>query len=92
MNNLNLILHLKKEYFEQIKQGVKLEEYRLFTEYWRKRLVSRTYGRIILLLGYPKSDDISRRMVKLWKGWKIKIIIHPHFGDNPVKVYAIDVS
>lgn len=39
------ILHLpvKKIYFDQIKSGKKLDEYRLVTEYWKKRLEGRDY-------------------------------------------------
>ena len=36
-----LVLPLKAEYFHQIKDGTKLEEYRLCTPYWRKRLEGR---------------------------------------------------
>ena len=34
-----LILPLKKKWFDMIKDGIKKEEYREISEYWRKRLV-----------------------------------------------------
>ena len=79
-------------YFDQIKAGTKLEEYRLLTEYWRKRITGRVYDRIVLTRGYPKADDESRRLVLKWRGYKLKRITHPHFGPEPVEVFAIDVS
>lgn len=89
---MDLILALKREYFEQIQAGTKTEEFRLCTKYWQKRLDGRTYDRIVLTLGYPKHTQSERRIYRPWSGWKIKTIIHPHFGNTPVKVYAIDVK
>jgi len=33
-----LIFNLKKEWFDKIKSGEKTHEYRLATDYWRKRI------------------------------------------------------
>jgi hypothetical protein len=88
----NLTLHLKAEYFNEIKSGEKTEEYRLVTPYWEKRLDGRNYNNIILCSGYPARNDNDRRIVRRWNGCKKKIITHKFFGDNPVVVYAIDVS
>ena len=40
-----LTLPLKAEYFDAIRDGSKLEEYRLVTPFWAKRLEGRTYDR-----------------------------------------------
>lgn len=103
----DLHLPLKREHFEQIRDGVKTEEYRLFNDYWRRRLtrewppsipgdegkivVNRHYDRIILTLGYPRRDDGSRRIIRPYRWYTIKTIVHPHFGPDPVQVFAIDV-
>lgn len=87
----DLTIALKREYFEQIKAGTKTEEYRLFNPTWISRLEGRSFDRIILTLGYPRRDDHSRRIVRPWRGYTIKTITHPHFGPDPVRVYAIDV-
>lgn len=88
----DLVLNLKGIYFDQIKAGDKREEYRLLNDYWRKRLEGREYARIVLCRGYPKGDDKERRIVRKWKGWEVKAIQHPHFGQDLVRVFAIDVS
>jgi hypothetical protein len=86
-----LTLHLKTQYFQDIKSGSKLEEFRLCTSYWEKRL-SKSYDEIHLKLGYPKRDDAERTIIKAWRGCKRQFITHEHFGSEPVEVFAIDVK
>ncbi|WP_416487208.1 ead/Ea22-like family protein [Escherichia coli] len=57
-----------------------------------KRIMFREYDRLIITKGYPKRDDSSRRIDVPYGGYEIKTITHPHFGDKPVKVYAIKVN
>lgn len=33
-----LIFHLKKEWFEKVKSGEKTHEYRVYNDYWKKRI------------------------------------------------------
>ncbi|MFH2134058.1 MAG: ASCH domain-containing protein [Pseudomonadota bacterium] len=87
----DLVLPLKREYFEQIKAGEKPEEFRLCTPYWAKRLEGREYDLVELTLGYPAKDDSERRLVRPWRGFVKRKISHPHFGSVPVDVYAINV-
>lgn len=86
-----LTLNLKKEYFEEIKNGTKLEEYREVREYWTKRL-SKEFSEIHIKLGYPKKGDQSRTIKFKYNGFKIKKIRHNHFGENEIKVYAINLD
>jgi len=95
-----LILPLKAEYFDAIRDGTKKEEYRLANDYWSKRLIvggrrgilHRSFDGIVLTKGYPKRDDAERRLELPWLGFTRKKITHPHFGPDPVEVFAIDVS
>lgn len=87
-----LHLSLKGEYFDQIKAGTKPEEFRLCNAYWSKRLIGRSYTQIELAKGYPKAGDTERRILRKWSGYTIKTMQHPHFGPDPVTVFAIDVS
>lgn len=95
-----LILPLKAEYFDAIRDGTKKEEYRLANAYWTRRLFvtghrttgHRSFSGIVLTKGYPKRDDAERRLELPWRGFTRKTITHPHFGPEPVEVFAIDVS
>jgi len=85
-----LHLHLKGEYFDQIRDGVKTEEYRLASK-WEDRL-SGPFAEVRLYRGYPKSTDTEKILRRQFNGVRKIQIIHPQFGDKPVRVCAIDVS
>jgi hypothetical protein len=89
---MDLIIAVNGEYFDQIKAGTKIEEYRLCTLYWKKRLHGRYYEKLVLTRGYPKRTDLDKRMEFKWQGAVIKTITHQHFGDKPVAVYAIPLT
>jgi len=90
-----LHLHVKSKYFDEIASGEKPEEYRLFKKYWFVRLMFRKpYNGIVIYRGYPKKADYNstNRLERVWRGWTIKTIIHPEFGDKPITVFAIRVN
>lgn len=66
-------------------------EYRL-AEKWLKRLQGKVFDSIVIKRGYPKRSDESKIIVRPWRGFKLQIIVHPHFGDQPVHVCAIPVN
>ncbi|WP_334085877.1 ASCH domain-containing protein [Helicobacter typhlonius] len=65
-----LSIHLKKEWFDAIKNGSKLYEIRPCTPYWAKRL-SKEYDTIVFALGYPKKGDWAKIIHKTFKGCRI---------------------
>jgi hypothetical protein len=87
-----LQLALKGVYFDQIKSGQKLEEYRLTTPFWIRRLDQRSFEGIVLTRGYPPRGDLERRLERPWRGLRRTLITHPHFGADPVEVFAIRVN
>ncbi|MBT2007055.1 ASCH domain-containing protein [Enterobacter hormaechei subsp. xiangfangensis] len=88
----NLQLAVNGEYFDQMKRGEKVEEYRLVNPYWGRRIRGKDYDRLIITRGYPKRDDASKRIDIPYDGYEVKVITHPHFGPDPVKVFAIKVN
>ena len=96
----DLVLNLKGEYFDQIKAGSKEFEYRLQSEFWKKRLYEpypkssfqKMFGRIVIRKGYPKAGDSEREIIRPYRGFITDKITHPHFGPDPVWVYAIRVN
>lgn len=97
-----LTLSLKKKWFDMIKSGVKKEEYREIKPYWKKRLRNialktdlstvyegfQRYDRLVFTLGYPKSDDMERRLI--FKNPKICISAgKPEWGAEHGKEYFV---
>ncbi|MFM0617521.1 ASCH domain-containing protein [Paraburkholderia nemoris] len=87
----DLHLNLKGEYFDQIKAGAKSHEYRLAAT-WLKRLSRKSFDRILVKRGYPRSGDAVRIIERPWRGFELQTITHPHFGSEPVDVCAIRVN
>lgn len=90
----DLVLAVKEKWFKQIKSGTKTEEYRLYHDYWIKRLLGKTFDRVVITWGYPKKTDQERRLYFKWVGHPIKNIkYHDAFGNKPkTKVFAIDLT
>lgn len=88
---MDLHLNLKREYFEAIKNGKKRFEFRIYNDFWKKRLIDKPFDRILIKAGYPKSTDTSKIIIRKWQGYEVMTINHPFFGPKPVKVFAIRV-
>lgn len=103
-----LTLTLKRKWFDLIKSGVKLEEYREMKECWYKRLcreknsnhpwlnplgsiyfeIRKDFKTLVFTLGYPRADDIERRLV--FKNPRIRISKgNPEWGAEPGKEYFV---
>lgn len=88
-----LTLHLKARYWNQIKAGAKEREFRLFSDYWRTRLIGKCFDEIHLIAGYPSKEDTPEKTIRCkWAGYEITNLQHEEFGEKPVRVFAIDVS
>ena len=61
-------------------------------DYWTKRLVNKNYDNVIICLGYPNKNDKEKRLKFPYRGYTIKTITNPHFGKNPVDVFAIELK
>ena len=95
-----LTLSLKKKWYDMIASGEKTEEYRELTPYWRKRLCHlvwkdvdkyyqiRHFNAVTFTLGYPKKDDMSRRMTFKTNGIHIGTG-KPEWGAEDGKKYFV---
>lgn len=97
LNLPSLVLNVNRVWFDDVQSGTKTEEYRLYNEYWIKRLINpdgspKNFKNIKYKLGYPKSADKSRCLVFKWCGYELKTIVHPHFNNEPKKVFAIKLD
>lgn len=84
-----LILPLKREWFEQVKSGQKTVEYRLYNSHWKRRLIGKSYDRVVLTLGYPKATDHDRRIERPYRGFDVVKIKHPEWGNQERTCFAI---
>lgn len=97
-----LTLPLKRKWFEMIRDGVKLEEYRDITDYWRSRFCEKysngchllvenyrkKFDKLVFTLGYPKADDKEKRLE--FNSPKIRIDTgRPECGAEPGKKYFV---
>lgn len=87
-----LHLNLKKEYFDAIVAGTKRFEYRLRSGFWKRIIEGKDFDRVLIKSGYPPAGDPNRISARRWRGYEIQTIMHPHFGPEPVEVYAIRVD
>ena len=90
-----LSLHLKAEYFHQIKNGTKLFEYRLYNDYWKKKLENKSYDEVHFKLGYPSHSDLDKIIKCKYNGYEMQNINHSHFCnlfDESVRVFAIIIK
>ena len=83
-----LRLAVRKEYFYEIKAGIKKEEYRLIKPYWIKRL-STKYDEVWITCGYPKKTETDKILKFKYNGFCIKKINHKEFGDSEIEVFTI---
>lgn len=90
----DLRIAVKKKYFDEIKAGIKTEEYRLFNEYWKKRLLDtkKEYKTVTVTMGYPKKGDKERQLTYPFIQPPLKKIHHREFGGEHVAVFAIPVG
>ena len=63
----DLILSVKKFWFDEIKTGKKTIEYREVKPYWTKRL-NKKFDRVIIVNGYPKIRDETNSIIFPWSG------------------------
>lgn len=87
-----LHLNLKAEYFDAIVAGTKQFEYRLHTRRWRAIIEGKDFDQVLVKCGYPPRDSQDRISARKWLGYELQTITHPHFGSEPVEVFAIRVG
>jgi hypothetical protein len=97
-----LRLSLKKNWFEMTKAGIKTEDYREITPYWKSRLTDQkaNWARPIerwvikkfeintITLGYPKSTDTEKILHFEHAGIEIRTG-NPDWGAEPGKLYFV---
>lgn len=79
-----LTLHLKEQYFKQITDGTKKDEYREATRYNRRRLQGKTFDVIEICNAYPLREDTKNRRWFRFDNIKLVLMEWDNAG-TPVK-------
>ena len=87
-----LTLHLKGEYWRQIRNGDKTHEYRLCTPRNCRLLEGKEFDRVNLWLGYPPGEQIDKLLIRGCGGVTRTTITHEHFGPDKVEVFDIKLT
>lgn len=84
------VLHIPMngEYWCEIKAGSKPFEYRLCDDRWKK-ILSKEYDYVFFKYGYPSRENWNKIIVEPYRGFEVQSIVHPLFGEEAVKVFAI---
>ena len=87
--SMDLILNVKKKYFDEIKVKTKHYEYREIKPYWTKRLNNKRITGIQIRLGYPKNTDTSKIQWFPWRGkFETSVVL---MGEGRKDVYAMEL-
>lgn len=86
----DLILHVRKKYFDRISTGEKIWEYRKETAYWAARLL-KNYDAVQIHRGYPKSSDTAKILCFKWYAPHTETITHEFFNYVPTRVFVVDL-
>ena len=73
----DLILNVKKKWFDLIKSGKKTCEYREVKSYWTKRLSGKKYNNVIIVWGYPKERNDTNSISFPYYGYKLTSVFPP---------------
>lgn len=87
MKTDNLFLILKSEWYWMIAFDIKLEEYRVLTEYWHNRLEGREYKTVTFQLGYSKKNRMTFEVEEIVIGTGNK-----EWGATGDKTYIIKLG
>lgn len=81
-----LHLHVTYEFFDQIEDRTKREEFRDFDK-WRKKIEGNRFAWVTIWRAYT-----SQKITFPWDGYEVRTITHPHFKNIPTKVFAIKLT
>ena len=66
--------------------------FRLRTDYWKKRIEGREYSWVEFTLGYPRRGDSSRRIRVPYRGARVMSVRSEEWDNRLEEVYAIPTS
>ena len=80
---------MKPSWFEMVKGGDRLEDYRPYNEYWIKR-IHRNFERVVCSMGFGKNKS---KFTLSFEGLEIRSeSIHPEWGEPETTHFVIKLG
>ena len=94
-----LLLSVTTGVFDEIRVGVKTQEYRPHNSFWKRRVVGKHFTHVAIVCGQNKSGKALRTMVFEWSGYEVKTIQQARGivsqgsegGQDTAKVFAVNL-
>ena len=90
MSDLHLVLN--RAGFDLVKSGKTVVQTRLITDFWSKKLVDKRYDKIVIMCGYAKPEEVDRRIVLPYNGYRIRNVTSAFTNNEPQDVYVIKAN
>lgn len=69
-----LLLSVTTGVFDEIRIGAKVQEYRPYNNFWKKRLMAKSFTHVAVVCGQKRTGKVQRTMVFDWCGYEIKTL------------------
>jgi hypothetical protein len=87
---MDLVLHISKTEFEQIKSGAQKAVIVKVNYYWRKRVEYHDFTSVVLQCGVAKKGETGRVLVRKWNGYRTRRANDDTYHNE--LIFEIDVS
>lgn len=69
-----LLLSVTTGVFDEIHIGAKVQEYRPHNNFWKRRLVGKSFTHVAIVCGQNRSGKVQRTMLFEWCGYEVKTV------------------
>jgi hypothetical protein len=94
-----LLLSVTTGVFDEIQIGAKVQEYRPYNNYWKRRLIGKSFAHVAVVCGQKRTGKVQRTMIFDWCGYEVKNIRRGrenalHSGESAgetIEVFAVNL-
>lgn len=92
-----LLLSVTTGVFDEIHMGAKIQEYRPYNNFWKRRLIGKSFTHVAIICGQNRGGKVQRTMVFQWCDYEIKTVRQGRGnagqggGDGTVEVFAVNL-
>lgn len=69
-----LLLSVTTGVFDEIHIGAKVQEYRQYNNFWKRRLIGKNFTHVAVVCGQNRAGKVQRTMVFEWCGYEVKTV------------------